>query len=317
MRVTVSSARRLDAISRYGGVVVGAAVDHRDSLQAVLRRRGIDDWSDERLSAFKLLVARTLAPAASVILLDVEYAAAQALASGALPHGTALAVPLEAQGYEQLGNGPATTLLEDWDEARSAKLGADACKLLLPFRTDRPEHAARQEQLATGVAERLHAVGLALILEPIVFSDPGAPLTDAELGRLAVDGAQRLRATGADVLKVQYPGSFDACREMTEACGTTPWVLLGGGADRDAIEQQVRDACSAGASGFVIGRTLFNDAIVPDVQEAEEILRRRSLPLLRRLAAIAQAEATPWRKRVGPIAIPPIGWHREEAGLAA
>lgn len=317
MNVTPAIARRLDALADPTGVIVGAAVDHRDSMQEVLRRRGIEDWDAARLSAFKQLVARILAPSASLVLLDVEYAAAQALAAGALPGDTALAIPLEAQGYEQLGGGPATTLLDGWDAARSAWLGADGCKLLLPFRVDRPQHAARQERVAAAAAKQLHAAGIALILEPIVFPDEAEPLDDARFGDLVVEGAARLRATGADVLKVQYPRTSDGCRAITEACGRTPWILLGGGAIRDELEAQVADACRGGASGFAVGRTLWNDAIVPDAGEAERILREQSLPLLRRLAYVARAEATPWRERVVAVPAPAVGWHREGVGAAA
>lgn len=313
MTVSPASARRLDAISGPDGIIVGAAVDHRDSLLAVLRDRGIDDWGPEQLSSFKQLVARVLAPSATLMLLDVETSAAQAVASGALPGTTGLALPLEAQGYEELDGGPATTLLDDWDPERTARLGADACKLLLPFRVDRPEHVRRQEELATSVAGDLHACGLALILEPIVFRDPDADFVGDEFAQLVIEGAARLRETGTDLLKVQYPGSADACAALSAACGQTPWVLLGGGADAAAIEAQVRDACRAGASGFVVGRTLFNDALKRDPAESERVLRERSLPLLVRLGEIARTEGTSWRDRVGPIAVPPLGWHRTAA----
>jgi tagatose 1,6-diphosphate aldolase len=308
MTPTPARARRLDRISGGDGIVVGIAIDHRDSLQAVLRRREID-WDAARICEFKQLVARVLAPAASLMLLDVESSAAQALASGALPGTTALALPLEAQGYEQVGSGPRTTLLEDWDAARSARLGADACKLLLPFRTDRPEHADAQETVAAAAVREVHAAGIALILEPIVFAEGGEPPAPDELAELVVAGARRLAQTGADVLKVQYPGSAAACEELTRACGETPWVLLGGGADAEVLEAQVLDACRAGASGFVVGRTLFNDALVDDRAEAERRLREQSLPLLERLGRIARTDGTPWRARRGAVAAPPLGWH--------
>lgn len=312
MSLTPGRARRLDRLSGRDGIVVGLAIDHRDSLQAVLRRRGIA-WDAGQVSAFKQLVARELAPAATVMLLDVESAAGQALATGALPGTTALAVPLEAQGYEQLGTGPRTTLLPDWNAARSARLGADACKLLLPFRTDRPEHADAQETVAALAAREVHAAGLVLILEPIVFAEDGAAPEAGELGRLVIEGARRLAALSPDVLKLQYPGSYAACLDLTDACGSVPWVLLGGGADGDILEQQVRDACRAGASGFIVGRTLFNDALVDDARDASHVLRDESLPLLVRLGEIARDEGTAWRSRATEVELPPLGWHRTAA----
>jgi tagatose-1,6-bisphosphate aldolase len=309
MILTPERARRLDRLSGDDGIVVGIAIDHRDSLQAVLRKRGVE-WDAEAISEFKQLVARELAPAATVMLLDVESAAAQALASGALPGTTALALPLEAQGYEQLGGGPRTSLLEDWDAARSARLGADANKLLLPFRTDRPDHADAQATLAALAAREIHAAGLALILEPIVFAEDGELPAGDQFAELVIAGARRLAAVGPDILKVQYPGSPEACAELSEACGDVPWVLLGGGATAEALEQQVGDACRAGASGFIVGRTLFNDALVDDADEARRVLREQSLPLLRRLGETARGEASSWRSRAAAVPSPALGWHR-------
>ena len=312
--VPFARARRLDRIGGRDGVVVGVAFDHRDSLQTVLESRGMGAWSPERISKFKQLVARVLAPAATLMLLDVEFAAGQALAAGVLPGDTALALPLEAQGYEEVGQGPRTSLLDDWDARGCAEIGADACKLLLPFRVDRPERAA-QEAVARLAAREVNAVNLALILEPIAYGDPDEERNKAAFARLVVSGAEALASCGASVLKLQYPGSPSACLDLTRACGHVPWVLLGGGADAATLEAQVRDACGGGASGFVVGRTLFNEAIVEDFGEAQRILEERSLPLLGRLAAVAQESAIPIRRRIPKVLSPRLGWHREHISI--
>ena len=304
---TASRARALDEVAGPDGIVVGAAVDHRDSLRAVLERKGMAAPGDAGLSRLKVRIARALAPAATVVLLDVEYGAAQALAAGALPGDTALATPLEAQGYEELAGGPRTTLLPDWSPQAAARLGASACKLLLPYRADAPEHAAAQEALVRDVVGACREAGVALVLEPIVYGSPEPP----DLAPLVVDGARRLAALGPDLLKLQYPGDSEACRSLDAACGPgVPWVLLGGGADADTLAAQVETACAAGASGFIVGRTLWDGAVVEDEQESERALRELSLPLLERLASIARAAGTPWRERVGAIAEPEVGWHR-------
>ena len=104
---------------------------------------------------------------------------------------------------------------------------------------------------------------------------------------------------------MQYPGSADACRALDAACGpATPWVLLGGGASEEVLVEQIADACRAGASGFIVGRTLWSDALVPDAAERDAILRERPGPRLARLAAVARAHGTPWRSRVGALPAP-------------
>ncbi len=300
---TPARARKLDEIAGPDGIIVGAAVDHRDSLKTALSRKG-RPISDNGLSQLKLRIARALSPAATVFLLDAEYGAAQALAAGVLPGDVALVVPLEAQGYGDVAESPQTTFLPGWSPGKSAMLGAAGCKLLLPYRADNPEQARRQDEVVRAAVEGCRAAGVALILEPIVYNE-----TEADrFGELVVEGAARLSAFGPDVLKVQYPGSTAACRALDAACGRdVPWVLLGGGADSGDLEHQIADACAAGASGFIVGRTLWDAALVLDVTKETELLTTTSLPLLERLGMIAREHATPWRKRVGEIAAPPPG----------
>ena len=107
------------------------------------------------------------------------------------------------------------------------------------------------------------------------------------------------------------PGSAAGCEALDAACGRlVPWVLLGGGASEDVIGGQIEDACRAGASCFIVGRTLFDAALVADPDESRRALEARSRPLLGRLAAIADRLAVPWRERVGALPQPPREWYR-------
>ena len=303
-------ARALDQIATAGGVIAGAAIDHRDSLRAALSRRGLE-LDDAGVTDLKLRIAGALAPEASLVLLDAEYAAAQAVAAGVLPGSTGFAVPLEAMGYGDVSRLEVTALLEGWSAAKARRLGAAAAKLLLPYRVDVPSQAERQEAVVRAAVADCRAAGLALILEPIVYRRDGEEAAGGhEFARLVVEGAERLAALEPDVLKVQHPGSADACRELDEACGTAiPWVLLGGGASAEAVEAQVEEACRAGASGFIVGRTLFDVALVEDAAESAEILDRECRPLLRRLAEVAERLGRPWRRRVGELPRPRHGWY--------
>jgi tagatose 1,6-diphosphate aldolase len=302
---TPARARALDELSGRDGVIVGAAVDHRDSLRTLLVKRGLPIPDDDRLVALKLEIAAALAPVATVVLLDVEYGAAQALAGGALPGTTALAIALEAQGYGDTAASPRTSFLTGWSAEAAARLGASACKLLLPYRADVEDQAHAQDDVVRAAVAACRAAAVALVLEPIVYGEP------AGFGDLVVAGARRLARLGPDVLKLQYPGSPELCAELDAACGSAvPWVLLGGGVDGDTLNRQLVQACAAGASGFIAGRTLWDAALVPDRAERERALREQCVPLLERLAAVAREHATPWRERVGEIAAPPIGWYR-------
>jgi tagatose 1,6-diphosphate aldolase len=304
-------ARALDQLSSGSGVFVGAAIDHRDSLQVVLAKRGVT-LDAAGITRLKVRVAGALAPGASLILLDAEYAVAQALAAGAVPGSTGLVVPLEGMGYGDVSKLETTTFLSDWSAAKGRRLGASGAKLLLPFRVDVPDQAARQEAVVSEAVAACREVGLALILEPIVYRRDGEEKAGAErFSELVIAGASRLAALEPDILKLQYPGSAEGCVALNEACGSLiPWVLLGGGADEDVLERQIEQACTAGASGFVVGRTLFDAALVPDDAESERLLREHCRPLLDRLVALAERTATPWRDRVGALPAPAHGWYQ-------
>ncbi|MDX6721667.1 MAG: tagatose 1,6-diphosphate aldolase, partial [Solirubrobacteraceae bacterium] len=68
-------------------------------------------------------------------------------------------------------------------------------------------------------------------------------------------------------------------------------------------------ACSAGASGFIVGRTLWEGALTADPDDSQRALETVSLPRLERLAALAREYATPWRERVGAVEPPARDWY--------
>ncbi len=201
-------ARALDALAGPDGVVCGAAADHRDALRAVLEKRGLE-LRDDEVGALKARVAGALAPAATMILLDVELGAPAAIAGGTLPGTTALVVPLEQGGYGDVARVEETLLMPGWSPEAARHLGATACKLLLPYRADVPEQAVRQEAVVARCAAACRAAGTVLVLEPIVYTRPGEELAGERFGELVVEGARRLAALDPGLLKLQHPGSAD------------------------------------------------------------------------------------------------------------
>jgi tagatose 1,6-diphosphate aldolase len=303
-------ARALDSLADESGVFIGAAADHRDSLKNELAKTGAD-ITDADVAEIKARVTAAIAPAASLILLDIELGAPAAIARGALPGSTALVVPLEAAGYGDVAKVRESQLMDGWSPAAARRMGATACKLLLPFRVDVADQALLQEAVAARCAAACREAGTVLVLEPIVYRRPGEELPAERYAELVVAGAERLVRTDPGLLKLQHPGSSDACRSLDEAVGRgTPWVLLGGGADEATLIRQVEEACRAGASGFIVGRTIWSDALAPDPAEREAVLRERARARLERLAALARAHATPWRERVGPPPDPGVDPYR-------
>jgi tagatose-1,6-bisphosphate aldolase len=298
---------RLWRLADERGIVAGIAIDHRDSLRVVLERRGLGDLPASALRELKLALVEGLAPAATAVMLDEELGGL-ALDRGAVPAGVGLIMPLEAQGGDRDdGDDPVTRLMTEFTPADAAHRGAVACKLLVPYRADRPEAAARQDDVIRLAADRCHAAGLALVVEPVVARRPGEPADAfaAAYPALVVEATRRIRAAGVDLLKLPFPvldpiatgegeaAALAACRRVHEACGGTPWVLLGAGVASDVFTEQVRIAGSAGASGFLVGRGVWGPALSRDPAAVARVAAGSCRGDLLRIRAIAERFARP------------------------
>jgi tagatose-1,6-bisphosphate aldolase len=302
--LAVGRRRRLLRLGGERGIIAGIAIDHRDSLRIMIEQQGATGRSRADLRALKLSLTKALAPAATAIMLDEELGGL-ALEAGAVPSWVGLIMPLEAQGYETIGAGRTTTLLDDFSPARALSYGADACKLLLPYRVDDAQSAAGQDALVSRTAAACHEVGLPLVIEPVVYRQ-STESTMAFAGayeRLVIDAVRRLQPLGADLLKLPFPmldmtatteaAAQDACHALGDVCADTPWVLLGAGADAATFEEQIRLAGTAGAAGFLAGRGIWGAAIAADPAETERIACQVCLPALERCREIAEQVAKP------------------------
>lgn len=300
----VGRRRRLLRLGGPTGVVAGIAIDHRDSLRVALAARGLASLSSDELRILKVRLVRALAPAATAVMLDAELGGL-ALATGAVPPSVALIMPLEAQGYEAGGDDRTTQLQADFTPSDAARVGADACKLLVPYRADREATADRQDAVVRRAAEACHAEGLPLVIEPVVYprsTETGDAFAAAYAG-LVLAAVTRLGPLGADLLKLPFPvahpatvpepAAAAACRSLDAACGGIPWVLLGAGADTAIFVDQVRLAGLAGASGFLAGRGIWGPALAAEPSEVERRASGRSRVDLERCREVAERFAQP------------------------
>ncbi len=296
--------RRLHRITR-DGVFALVAIDHRDSLQVAFEGAGLEPLSGAEIAEFKGRVIDALTPAATGVLIDAEHGA-QALAGGSAA-ALSVVMPLEAQGYGDAAQGRTSSFLPNWGPDRAVRAGADACKLLLPFRADHDASAEAQLEVVRQAVAGCRAAGLPLILEPIVYPLPGedAAVYAAAFPEHVVRGAERLQALEPDVLKVQFPvtegDAAEWCRRIDAACGPVPWVLLGGGAAVDVFREQVEVACAAGASGYIVGRTAWKGAVTADTAARDRWLVEVGRPQLAAIRDRALQIARPWTDRVAPL----------------
>ena len=308
--LTAGKVRGLTETSTDAGVFTILAADHRDSMRAVLNPTEPAAVPPSVMTATKLALLDGLADLASAVLLDPEYSALQAVSQRSLPGDTGLLCALEAQGYLGDPNARMTTLLEGWGVEKAKRLGASAVKLLLLYRPD-SGIAERQDETVAALVADCARYDLPLFLEPVSYgleadAAPGTADFDTERRTVVCESARRLGAIGPDVLKVQFPADTsvepdaaawaDACAELNEA-SPVPWALLSGGDGFDSFTTQVRMACEAGASGFLIGRALWGDFVTAPKTDRPGLLQTIVRPRLESLIEIATESGVDWARR--------------------
>ncbi|HJQ46573.1 MAG TPA: hypothetical protein VJ870_09670 [Amycolatopsis sp.] len=266
---------RLRAAMSWDGVFCLLALDHRDAMRNAFARVGIENVSASTMLEVKGRIADVLGSRASGILADPDAA------ERCRPKDGGVLMPLEAQGHEAFAGGRLSRL--EFSAADVAALGADGCKLLVYYRPDHGETAWRQRELIDQAVADAHAHGLPLVLEPLVYRLEGE--TDYRVSDLVVAAARDLASAGADLLKLPFPGSRQACRELTDLAD---WVLLGGrDTSREMFAAQLDIATNAGARGFIAGRPIWGGVLGLDETGQRKWLAEQAAPYFDRLTDIA------------------------------
>lgn len=322
MTYPLGTRRGLAACASERGTFAVLALDHRQNLRKELRPHDPASVTYDEMVGFKRAVVRALAPVATGTLLDPEIGAAQCIADGSMPASAGLLVAIEATGYTGPPTARVSRILDRWSVEKAKRLGASAAKLLVYYHPEAP-NAADQERLVADVAAACRAVDLALFVEPLSFSVvDGEPLIGESRRRVVVETARRLTAIGGDVLKAEFPydpsvtdaGRWrEACAEL-DAASEVPWVLLSGGVDEETFAAQVETACRAGASGVLVGRSVWAEAATLPPDARDRYIATEGRARLQRLVDLAEAHGRPWHARASRLSRAPVpgdGWYRE------
>jgi tagatose-1,6-bisphosphate aldolase len=256
------------------------------------------------------------------VLLDPEVGAAQTIADGSLPPRAGLMVAVEASGYAGEPTARRSRLLAGWSVAKAKRIGADAVKLLVYYHPQ-ASTTAHQEALLAEVADACARADLPLFLEPLGYSlDPAVKVLSGEARRaVVVETARRLTRIGGDVLKAEFPYDaevvdpaawWEACAALDDA-SAVPWVLLSGGVDDALFEAQLEVACQAGASGALVGRSVWAPAATLSATDRDAWLTTEGRRRLGRLAELVDRLGRPWRERsrLAGTNAPGEGWFLE------
>jgi len=255
---TTAHARALQELTTDDGWLAIVANDQRQSLVALRDRAGLPTTADE-LRGLKGDIVEALGREASGVLLDPEFALPALVDDGVVPRDTGILVATERSGPRTVdGLRVAEVLLAPADVRR---LGGTAAKLLVYVRPDREDVDGPNARLVSELAAACAAADLLLFVEVLTYrlseEDPGR--YERRKPELGLEAAVLVQSCGANVLKLESPGSESACRRLTDAL-TVPWAVLSAGVDHDTFTTTLREALAGGASGFIAGRSLWKEA---------------------------------------------------------
>ncbi|MCX5992869.1 MAG: tagatose 1,6-diphosphate aldolase [Chloroflexi bacterium] len=313
MQLSIGKIRGLQQIATPSGHLVMCAMDHRSGLVSMMEgiHHGAPDYAE--IVQMKLDICSVLGTHSSGILLDPEYGASQCIASGVLGGQTGLLVSIEATGYQKDPTGRLTVLLKDWSVEKIKRMGASAVKMLVYFRPDITKLAARQLEVIAGVAGDCIKYDIPLLVEPKTYRVEGETLDSAAFARslpqMVIETARQITALPIDVLKAEFPADLkyeqDAdrpagyCRQLDQA-SSVPWVILSAGVDYDTFKRQVTIACQAGASGFLGGRAIWQEATEIESRDGMlSFLSGVAVKRMQELAEITGRYARPWYSKFG------------------
>ena len=324
--LTVGKLRGLRQIASPDGILTICAMDHRGSFRNMINPANPQSVSYDEMVKRKLELCSTFAPIATAVLIDPLFGAAQCISQGTLPGTTGLLVSIEATGYSGSKEHRVTELLEGWGVEKIKRMGASAVKLLVYYRPDLKELASEQLGIVRTVGEECVEYDMPFLVEPVSYPVGSEIDNPEEFARhkpeIVIETAREMSALPIDVLKAEFPADLCYTRDRTEllelcrrldSASLVPWVILSAGVDFDAFYQQVEIACQTGASGFLGGRALWQEAMdITDARKRTEFLSTIGIDRMKRLSEIASKYAAPWYRKhgVSPAELAPIseGW---------
>lgn len=246
------------------------ALDHRGSFKKLMNPDNPDSVSDEVVIQLKSDIIQALADQFSGLLIDETWGLEACKEVCAVKP---FLLPLEKTGYVDDGGERVTEL--EYSVKQIKEMGASGAKLLLYFNPN-VHSAAEQIETARKVMEECKSNDFPFFLEIVYY---GQTLHDRDM--FVYDCVKMFLDNGIipSVWKLEYPGSEDGCRQITELVENTPWILLTGGQSFEEFRPQLETAIKAGAKGFLAGRALWQEVCRMEGEEKinflQEILKRR------------------------------------------
>ena len=286
----------LAPIASDAGTFAIVAMDQRGTLRRMFAAVGHPD-TDADMRAFKRDVIGALGKSASGVLTDPDYGVPALTEAGMLgAFGLLVAADPTSRevvdGVHRARHDPA--LDAAWVRAQ----GGDALKYLVQLRPlpDGVGAGAMDQALevVAAIVEDCRRTGVPSVIENLVYALPGETLDLAARADLIVEAARALNDLRPDLLKLEYPGSPQACRRLAEVVDG-PWAVLSGGVSFEQFKEVIAVACDeGGASGFIAGRSFWKEAVGMDVPARQEFLATTGRARLEECIQVIDGRARSW-----------------------
>jgi tagatose 1,6-diphosphate aldolase len=329
MGLSIGKLRGLEQIANPDGIFTICAMDHRGSLLSMINKDNPEKVSHEEMVKRKLELCSALAEHASAVLLDPIFGAAPCIGRGVLPKSTGLLVSIEESGYGGKKEYRTLNLLKGWGVEKIKRMGASAVKLLVYYRPDLEELAGKLLTTIKMVATECIKHDIPFLVEPLSYPIGDERDNPAQFATVKPDlvlkTARDITNLPIDVLKAEFPADLrykkdkheliDLCHQL-DTSSRLPWVVLSAGVDFELFYQEVEIACQGGASGFLGGRAIWQEAMaIAEERERANFLATVGVDRLKRLNELAAKYAVPWYKKLGltshELAYTPEGWYRK------
>jgi tagatose-1,6-bisphosphate aldolase len=300
MTIETKNRKTLADIALDNGVFAIIAMDQRNTLKRMFKAVDIDA-SEEDLRAAKADVARALTPAASAILLDPTYGVPAVTEAHALAPGCGLLVAAEPSIRNSYNGEPRTHRDPELNASWVAAQGGDAVKFLVQLRADRsipttgdPDLVREVLDVCREIVADCKSTGLPSVIENLVYEFPGERLSGNARQDAIISAASALDELDVDLLKLEYPGSPEACRRLADGLHR-PWAVLSAGVPFEQFSDVLKIAFDeGGASGFIAGRSIWREALPLNGMERQRFLDSVARPRLDDLVTVANERARPW-----------------------
>ncbi|MFC1897531.1 tagatose 1,6-diphosphate aldolase [Chloroflexota bacterium] len=312
-RLSIGKIRGLQQSANSDGILAMCAMDHRGSLRSMIDEENPGEVNYEEMVGRKLELCSALAKYASAVLFDPIFGAAQCISHNVLPNSTGLLVSIEASGYSGGEEQRLTKLLDGWSVEKIKRMGASAVKILVYYRPDLKRLAEEQLNTVNTVALECIKYDIPFLVEPKSYPVGNEINNLREFSvlqeQLVIQTARDITSLPIDVLKCEFPADLRyktdkseliaLCRQLDMA-SRVPWVILSSGVDFELFARQVEIASQAGASGFLGGRAIWQEAMhIDNTGERVHYLSTVGADRLRKLVEIANKYAVPWYKKLG------------------